>query len=76
MITVGIDVGSITTKAALIRDGRLEGTALINSGYNARQAGEKVYRLLLKESRKRWIASWPPDTGETTWNLPRKPSRK
>jgi predicted CoA-substrate-specific enzyme activase len=49
VITVGIDVGSITTKAALIRDGKLEGTALINSGYNARQAGEKVFRLLMDE---------------------------
>jgi predicted CoA-substrate-specific enzyme activase len=47
VITIGIDVGSITTKAALIRDGRLEDTVLINSGYNAKQAGKKVFRLLM-----------------------------
>lgn len=48
MITVGIDVGSITTKAALVHDGNLEGTLLMPTGYNAKEAGEKVFRKLLE----------------------------
>jgi len=49
MITVGVDVGSNTTKAALIRNGKVEGTLLISTGYNAKQAGEKVFHDLLKK---------------------------
>jgi predicted CoA-substrate-specific enzyme activase len=48
MITVGIDVGSISAKAALVRDNRLVGSRVILTGYNARSAGEKVFRELLE----------------------------
>jgi (R)-2-hydroxyacyl-CoA dehydratese activating ATPase len=48
MFTVGIDIGSITTKAALLQDGRLIGTKLIFTGYNAAAAGKKVFSDLLK----------------------------
>lgn len=52
MITVGIDIGSITTKAALIQNGNLEGTLLTPTGYNAKEAGERVFRDLLQVQRK------------------------
>ena len=39
MITVGIDVGSITTKAAVIKDGQLISVKVIPTGYNAQGAG-------------------------------------
>jgi len=49
MITVGIDVGSISTKAALIRGNRLLGSRVVLTGYNARNAGETVFNELLAE---------------------------
>ena len=49
MITVGIDVGSISTKAALIRDDRLMGTTVILTGYNAKNAAQKVFHTLLAD---------------------------
>ena len=50
MLTIGIDVGSITAKAAVIRDGELISDKLIMTGYNARKAGEKVFEEIIKES--------------------------
>ena len=49
MITIGIDVGSNTTKAAFLKDGTIAGTLLIPTGYNARQAAEKVFHDLLSK---------------------------
>ncbi len=49
MITVGIDVGSISAKAALVKDNRLIGSRVILTGYNARNAGETVFNELLDE---------------------------
>ena len=49
MITVGIDVGSISAKAALVEDGRLVGSRVMLTGYNARNAGEAVFADLLAE---------------------------
>ncbi|MFO7715415.1 acyl-CoA dehydratase activase [Desulfosarcina sp.] len=49
MITVGIDVGSISAKAALIRDGTLIGTKVMLTGYNARNAGKKIFADLLMD---------------------------
>jgi len=49
MITAGIDIGSITTKAAVMAEGQIRGTRVIFTGYNAEQAGTKVYEELLKE---------------------------
>ena len=49
MITAGIDIGSITTKAAVVVEGKIRGTRVIFTGYNAEQAGAKVYEELLKE---------------------------
>jgi predicted CoA-substrate-specific enzyme activase len=49
MITVGIDVGSITAKAAVVKDGEVISHKLILTGYNARNAGEKVLEGILKD---------------------------
>ena len=49
MLTVGIDVGSISAKAAVVKDGRLMGAKVILTGYNSKNAGEKVFGDLLAE---------------------------
>ncbi len=49
MITVGIDVGSITANAAVVRDGEVISAKLILTGYNARQAGEHVFESIIQE---------------------------
>ncbi len=43
MITAGIDVGSISAKAALVEDGDIIATCVILTGYNAKNAGRQVY---------------------------------
>jgi predicted CoA-substrate-specific enzyme activase len=50
MLTVGIDVGSITAKAAVVKDGTVVSNKIILTGYNARHAGEKVFEAIVKES--------------------------
>ncbi len=49
MITVGIDVGSITTKAAVVEDGKLITDRVIKTGFNAKDAGKKVFNDILAE---------------------------
>jgi predicted CoA-substrate-specific enzyme activase len=49
MITVGIDVGSITTKAAAVEAGRLIADKLISTGYNAKDAGKKVFEDIIAD---------------------------
>lgn len=49
MITVGIDIGSISAKAAVMRNGELIATCLQLTGYNARQAGLEVFRQALSD---------------------------
>lgn len=48
-LTAGIDIGSISTKAAILRDGELLGTKVIFTGYNAEAAGCRVFEELLAE---------------------------
>jgi predicted CoA-substrate-specific enzyme activase len=48
MLSVGIDVGSITAKAAVVKDGEVISHKLILTGYNARNAGEKVFENVIK----------------------------
>ncbi len=50
MLTAGIDIGSITAKAALVEDGKIRGTKIIFTGYNAEAAGMKVYEELLSDA--------------------------
>jgi len=47
--TAGIDIGSITTKAAVLEDGVILGTMLSFTGYHAEQAGAKIYRAILSD---------------------------
>lgn len=51
MITVGIDVGSITTKAVLMKDGTLVSAKVIHTGYQAKNAGETVLEDIISEVR-------------------------
>lgn len=51
MYTLGIDIGSITTKAAVLKDGKLLCTRLIFTGYNSEAAGKKVYAEILEEAK-------------------------
>lgn len=50
MRTAGIDIGSITAKAAIMEDGKILGTKIIFTGYNAEAAGVRVYEEALAES--------------------------
>jgi len=47
MLTVGIDVGSISAKAAVVENGNLLAGTVILTGYNAKSAGKKVFKILL-----------------------------
>jgi len=47
--TAGIDIGSITAKAAIMEDGQLLGTKVGFTGYNAEQAGQRIFDELRNE---------------------------
>ena len=49
MNTVGIDIGSITTKAAIISDGRIIGFRVRFTGYNSEIAGKNIFDELISE---------------------------
>ncbi|HOO38346.1 MAG TPA: acyl-CoA dehydratase activase [Deltaproteobacteria bacterium] len=49
MRTAGIDIGSITTKAAVVEDGRIVGTNVAFTGYNATLAGKTIFESLLND---------------------------
>ncbi len=49
MVTAGIDIGSITTKAAILSEGEVLGTKVGFTGYSAVKAGKKVFEELLGE---------------------------
>jgi predicted CoA-substrate-specific enzyme activase len=49
MRTAGIDIGSITTKAAILDDSRILGTKVNFTGYNVELAARRVYDELLAE---------------------------
>ncbi len=50
MIYAGIDIGSNTAKAALIKNDQLFDTHVISTGYNPLKAGRKVFNSLLKKT--------------------------
>jgi predicted CoA-substrate-specific enzyme activase len=50
MYTVGIDIGSITTKAALFQDGKLAATKLTFTGYNSEAAGKKIFSEIRQDA--------------------------
>jgi len=47
MITVGIDIGSITAKAAILDQGQLRGTVVQGTGYDAKAASEAGFQKVL-----------------------------
>lgn len=49
MITAGIDIGSITAKAAIIADGEVLGTTVGFTGYNAELAGRTIFTSILDQ---------------------------
>lgn len=49
MITAGIDIGSISAKAAIMKDNELLGSCVILTGYNSRNAGRQVFDQILSE---------------------------
>lgn len=51
MLYAGIDIGSITAKAALIEDGELIDAKVIPTGYNHLSAGMKVFEMLLEANK-------------------------
>ena len=51
MYTAGIDVGSITTKAAVMKDGELKSTKIILTSYDAQNAGRKVFKAILADMK-------------------------
>lgn len=54
MYTLGIDVGSITTKAALLKDNAVVGTKVIFTGYNVEQATRSVVEQLFDELKVKY----------------------
>lgn len=49
MRTAGIDIGSISAKAAIIENGKILGTRVGFTGYNAANAGRKIFEELLDQ---------------------------
>jgi predicted CoA-substrate-specific enzyme activase len=49
MYTAGIDIGSISTKAVIMRDGQLLASRVILTGYHAENAGKKVFDAVLDD---------------------------
>lgn len=49
MLTVGLDIGSITTKVAVMKEGKVQGTDVSFTGYNP----EKAWRDILKRMLSR-----------------------
>jgi (R)-2-hydroxyacyl-CoA dehydratese activating ATPase len=51
MITVGIDIGSITSKAAILKSGEVIGSKVIQSGFDGGASARKVLDELLEEAK-------------------------
>ncbi len=50
MLTVGIDIGSMTTKAVAFADGKIRGAAVLPTGWQPKTAGEAVFREVQKQA--------------------------
>ncbi len=53
MLTIGIDVGSITTKAAVVVDGELKLSKIESTGYDAKKSANTVFKQVLEELKLR-----------------------
>jgi predicted CoA-substrate-specific enzyme activase len=51
MISVGVDIGSISTKAVALVDGRPAASRIQPTGYHAGRAAEAVYAAILSDAR-------------------------
>jgi len=49
VLTIGIDVGSITTKAAVVVDGKLKLSKIESTGYDAKKSANTVFKQVLEE---------------------------
>ena len=49
MLTIGIDVGSITTKAAVVVDGEVKLSKIGSTGYDAKKSARMVFSQVLKD---------------------------
>ena len=49
MYQVGIDIGSSAAKTAVIKDGEVVKTYLLNTGFSSRKTAEDIYQMLEKE---------------------------
>lgn len=49
MITIGLDIGSTTTKAAVLNGHTLMGVKVRPTGYNAGMAGSRIFKEILEE---------------------------
>jgi len=52
MITAGIDIGSVATKALVLENGEVLGKAVVNSGINPRETANQVLRAALAQTGK------------------------
>ena len=50
IVTMGIDIGSITTKAVMLSDNEITASGIIFTGYNAEEAGTSLYNDLIRDS--------------------------
>ncbi|MCU0822552.1 MAG: acyl-CoA dehydratase activase [Spirochaetes bacterium] len=50
MITAGIDIGSITAKAVVMSDDKIAAVAISFTGYNAEEAGKKIFNIVLSNA--------------------------
>ncbi|MFH1078889.1 MAG: acyl-CoA dehydratase activase [Pseudomonadota bacterium] len=50
MYTAGIDIGSISTKAAIMEGSRVIASQVIFTGYNAEMAGRKIFEMVLDDA--------------------------
>ena len=46
MYQVGIDIGSSAAKAAVLKDGAVFRTLLLNTGFNSRKTADEIYDML------------------------------
>ena len=49
MYQVGIDIGSTAAKAAVMNDGNIIKTILMNTGFSSRQTADEIYHMLEEE---------------------------
>ncbi len=50
MITLGIDAGSATTKAALMKDGRMAASRIVSAGFDFSKTASEICHAVLSES--------------------------